>query len=96
MPSYSIDLSNYIEETKTDMNRLETLLSFSESIYDAELKKMLISFPIITNIAERSLQSGNIRRAEKYILLLNRIVKETYKRKDRCIEELEKKILTKS
>ena len=93
MPPDSLDLALRLEQVATNMNKFSTLMAFKDSIGDKSLRIMLNAYPSLRVITEHSLQVGNIRRAEKYYVLLKRIEKEANVRSAICIKELEQKLI---
>ena len=93
MSSNSHYLSAAIEQLASNMDKFSALIAFNASISDKRLKKLLNVYPSLCIIAERALQIGNIRRAEKYYALLKRIEKETNDRYAACIDDLERKMI---
>ena len=94
MPSESLYLSAAIERVASNIDKFSTLMAFNGSITDMELKVMLNAYPTLYIIAERSLQVGNLRRAEKYYVLLKRIETEITKRYAACVSDLEQKLMS--
>lgn len=93
MSSESLSLSAAIEQVANNMNKFSALMAFNGSITDKKLKIMLNTYQSLLIIAERSLQVGNLRRAEKYYAMLKRIEKEANKRYTACINDLEQKLM---
>lgn len=87
------ELIKFYNDLLKEIKKYEKNLLFTKILSNKKLEEKVIILPYLQSAINQSFQLGNYRRALKFIILLNDIVKQLPKVNDEILNEITNRVI---